>query len=182
MRNSHVMRLIKTIFFLAVYTLTSSAFAVTASVSSLSVISGSSQSITLSNINGQLSVRNSSPGLIIVSAIDASHYKVTGVAVGSATITFKDLASSVQVRVSVKAPVSSVLEGRLLASNCFQCHGTNGSGGFERLTGESSGEIYDELRKFSTGTEEPNGIMAAHAMGFSDAQLKAIAAYLSTLR
>ncbi len=23
--------------------------------------------------------------------------------------------------------------GRLLASNCFQCHGTNGSGGVERI-------------------------------------------------
>lgn len=182
MRNIRVMRLAKTVLFLGFYTLVSSAFAVTASVSSLSVVSGSSQSIALSNISGQLSVSNSSPGLIIVSAIDTSHYKVTGVAVGSATITFKDRTSSVQVRVSVKAPVSSVLEGRLLASNCFQCHGTNGSGGFERLTGESSGEIYDELRKFATGAEEPNGIMAAHTMGFSDAQLKAIANYLSTLR
>ncbi|WP_425485618.1 c-type cytochrome, partial [Hydrogenophaga aromaticivorans] len=38
--------------------------------------------------------------------------------------------------------------GRLLASNCFQCHGTNGRGpGFERLAGESADEIYDELRE-----------------------------------
>ena len=37
--------------------------------------------------------------------------------------------------------------GRLLASNCFQCHGYNGKSsiGFEDLAGESSSEIYKEL-------------------------------------
>ena len=39
-------------------------------------------------------------------------------------------------------------DARLLASGCFQCHGTNGRGpGFERLAGESADEIYDELRE-----------------------------------
>ncbi len=74
------------------------------------------------------------------------------------------------------------LDGRLLASNCFQCHGTNGSGGFERLTGESASEIYGELKEFASGKEDPNGIMAAHAMGFTDAQMRAIANYFASVR
>ena len=39
--------------------------------------------------------------------------------------------------------------GRLLASNCFQCHGTDGRGDgtFERLAGKSASEIYNELRE-----------------------------------
>ena len=41
--------------------------------------------------------------------------------------------------------------GRLLASNCFACHGTNGrpAGGFDRLAGESASEIYDELKEMA---------------------------------
>ena len=66
-------------------------------------------------------------------------------------------------------------QGRLLASNCFQCHGTNGRGpGFERLAGQSSGKIYEELKELQSG-KEGNGLMARHAMGYSDTQLRAIA-------
>ena len=72
--------------------------------------------------------------------------------------------------------------GRLLASNCFQCHGTNGKGpGFERLAGESANEIYKELQEFQSG-KEGKGIMAKHAMGYTDAQLRALSAWLATQR
>lgn len=72
--------------------------------------------------------------------------------------------------------------GRLLASNCFQCHGTNGKGpGFERLSGESASEIYKELKEMQSG-KEGNGIMAKHALGYSDAQLRALSDWLSRQR
>ena len=72
--------------------------------------------------------------------------------------------------------------GRLLASNCFQCHGTNGKGpGFDRLAGKSASELYNELQSFKSG-KEGTGLMAKHAMGYSDAQLMAIAKWLSTQR
>lgn len=72
--------------------------------------------------------------------------------------------------------------GRLLASNCFQCHGTNGKGpGFDKLAGKSANEIYKELREFRAG-KEGNGIMARHAMGYTDAQLKQLAGYFATQR
>lgn len=77
------------------------------------------------------------------------------------------------------APISATT-GRLLASNCYQCHGTYGSGGFERLAGESASEIYGELREFAAKTDA-NDIMAAHAAGYTDAQMHAIADYLSTV-
>ncbi len=69
--------------------------------------------------------------------------------------------------------------GRLLASNCFQCHGTNGSGGFERLTGESAAEIVKELREMRTKTSPD--IMDIHARGYNDAQLQLLANYLAGL-
>lgn len=158
------------------------AFALTTSVGSLTVVSGGSQSVNVSSVKGTISVSNSAPRVATVSKGANNTYNVIGVAAGSTKLTFKDSKSSVSVNVTVTANTAEVVTGRLLASNCFQCHGTNGAGGFEKLAGKSVSENYAELKKFSTGSEDPNGIMAAHAMGFSDAQLNAIATYFSTQR
>jgi sulfide dehydrogenase cytochrome subunit len=69
--------------------------------------------------------------------------------------------------------------GRLLASNCYQCHGTNGNGGFERLAGMSASEIIGEMREMRT--ENPPEMMDVHARGYTDAQIKLIADYFSKL-
>ena len=37
--------------------------------------------------------------------------------------------------------------GRLLASNCFQCHGTGGYGGFDRIRGGEADEVLEYLTK-----------------------------------
>jgi len=72
--------------------------------------------------------------------------------------------------------------GRLLAANCFACHGTNGrpAGGFDRLAGESASEIYGTLREMAVKTDE--GIMGVHARGYSDTQLWQLATYFSQQR
>lgn len=70
--------------------------------------------------------------------------------------------------------------GRLLASNCFQCHGTNGKGpGFDAIAGKSVGEIYKKLKEFQAG-KEGNGIMAKHALGFTDLQMQALDKWLAS--
>jgi cytochrome c553 len=72
--------------------------------------------------------------------------------------------------------------GRLLASNCFQCHGTNGKGpGFETIAGKSANSLYEEMREMRAG-KEGNGLMPKHAMGYTDAQLRLIADWLSKQR
>lgn len=63
--------------------------------------------------------------------------------------------------------------GRLLASNCFQCHGTLGLGGFEKIRGSEASEVVEYLRKPASAD-----IMAAHAQGYTPAQLQAIVSYL----
>ncbi len=146
---------------------------------------GESQLVNVSSIKGTVSIENSKPMSVTVTNVGGSTYRIYGASAGVSTIKFKDAKSEVKVSVTVTGGTSSnpgALNGRLLASNCFQCHGTNGSGGFERLTGESASEIYGELKKFANGQEDSNGIMAAHAMGFSDAQLRAIANYFASLR
>ncbi|WP_298595472.1 c-type cytochrome [Zoogloea sp.] len=72
---------------------------------------------------------------------------------------------------TVSQPASTA--GRLLASNCFQCHGTGGVGGFDRIRGSDAAEVRDYLRKPAR-----SDIMAAHAQGYTSAQLDAIIAYL----
>lgn len=63
--------------------------------------------------------------------------------------------------------------GRLLASNCFQCHGTGGTGGFEEIRGKSANELLEYQRKSAS-----RNIMAAHIQGYTAEQLQQIAAYL----
>lgn len=70
--------------------------------------------------------------------------------------------------------------GRLLASNCYQCHGTNGSGGVETIRGESVSEIYNELKEMQRKSTPK--MMDMHARGYTDAEIKLLATYLSTLR
>jgi sulfide dehydrogenase cytochrome subunit len=70
--------------------------------------------------------------------------------------------------------------GRLLASGCFQCHGTNGRGGFDELAGESRAELLtkmNEIRRKSARSD----IMAPHASGYTNDQLWLIADYFSKL-
>ena len=71
--------------------------------------------------------------------------------------------------------------GRLLASNCFQCHGTDGRGGFEELAGKSANEIYGELKEMQRDGAG-NDLMVPHAKGYTDEQLRAIANYFATVR
>ena len=67
--------------------------------------------------------------------------------------------------------------GRLLASNCFQCHGTNGHG-MESLAGESAREISSELFEMK---QKPAGaeMMNVHAQGYTTDQINKIADYFS---
>ena len=82
----------------------------------------------------------------------------------------------------LSAQAQTTPAGRLLASNCFQCHGTNGKGpGFDTLAGKSANEIYKDMIEFRSG-KEGNGIMAKHSLGYTDAQLRQLAQWLSTQR
>ena len=162
--------------------LSCSAFAVTVTPASLSIVAGSAQTLQLANVSGSVSVKSSKPGITTVSMIDATNYRVSGVKAGSVTLEFKDKKNTARVSVTVTADPSASLNGRLLASNCFQCHGTNGTGGFDKLAGKSANELYGDLKEFASGKEDPTGIMAAHATGFSDDQLRSIANYFSSIR
>jgi cytochrome c553 len=72
--------------------------------------------------------------------------------------------------------------GRLLASNCAQCHGaTDAAPGFDRLTGKSASKLLRKMHKYQSGAEG-EGIMTHHAMGYTDQQLRDLVQWLSQQR
>jgi cytochrome c553 len=73
--------------------------------------------------------------------------------------------------------------GRLLASQCAQCHGTNGHSvsGIDSLAGESAKELHDEMREMQNKTDHPDDIMHHIAAAYTDQQLWLIAQYFSTI-
>ena len=71
--------------------------------------------------------------------------------------------------------------GQLLASQCFQCHGTDGRAvsGFESIAGKSAYDMYKSLLEMSQRPAE--NIMDRQARAYTPAQLRLIAEYLATL-
>jgi cytochrome c553 len=69
--------------------------------------------------------------------------------------------------------------GRLFASNCAQCHGTDGqSGSISQLAGMPAASMFTKMKDQQTH----NSIMGAQARGYTDDEIKAIAAYFATLK
>jgi cytochrome c553 len=78
-----------------------------------------------------------------------------------------------------------IANGRTLATNCMQCHGVNGmpkNNGFDSLVGKSYSDLKQKLTsmKSKTGTVEADEeIMVVHAKAYTDAEIDAIAYFLS---
>jgi cytochrome c553 len=69
---------------------------------------------------------------------------------------------------------------RLLASNCANCHGTDGhsQGGMPALSGQPKAKLVEMLQDFKAG-RKPATIMHQIAKGYSDAELDAVAGYFA---
>lgn len=70
---------------------------------------------------------------------------------------------------------------RLLASQCFQCHGTDGKSttGIDSLAGESQNELIKEMREMKAKTKVD--LMHYQAKAYTDAQIQMIAAYFASV-
>jgi cytochrome c553 len=112
-------------------------------------------------------------GLIIVLSLAACGGGDQATEGEQATASSSELAAGRSTSAALLAqPINT--EGRLLASNCFQCHGTLGNGGFEEIRGKSANELLEYQRK-----PVGSNIMAAHIQGYTPEQLRKIAAYLN---
>ena len=70
---------------------------------------------------------------------------------------------------------------RLLASQCAQCHGTNGYavGDMDGLSDESYKDLYEDLMDMRS-EDRPEDIMDHQALGYTDDQVRRIALYFGT--
>lgn len=71
---------------------------------------------------------------------------------------------------------------RMIASQCSQCHGTDGyaEGGMDSLAGKELADLYNALLDMK-GEDRPEDIMDHQALGYSDEQLFRIARYFASL-
>ena len=94
--------------------------------------------------------------------------------------------------VPAQAGAYDLNNGRLLASNCTQCHATNvlpKTGGYDSLVGKSYYDIYGGLKELAqkfnntthtcTESDPKDCLMAVHAKPYTDQEMQDIAWYLS---
>lgn len=77
-----------------------------------------------------------------------------------------------------KAIAEDMSVNRLLASQCAQCHGTNGHavGNMDGLQDESYKDLFEDLMDMRS-EDRPEDIMDHQALGYTDDQIRRIAAY-----
>lgn len=74
--------------------------------------------------------------------------------------------------------------GRNLSAACYTCHGTNGNstGGVPpSLAGRTEIELFQAMKDFQSGKRTAT-VMHQQARGYTDEQLKLIAAYIAGLK
>jgi sulfide dehydrogenase cytochrome subunit len=86
----------------------------------------------------------------------------------------------------VATPVSyatDITRGKILASTCFACHGTDGrsNGSIPSIYGYPVETLYRNMKSFQDGSR-PATVMDRHAKGYTDEEIKLIAEYLSNIR
>ncbi len=84
--------------------------------------------------------------------------------------------------VVMSAAAGPVVErGALLAASCASCHGTGGHsvGGTPSLAGLDTLYFIQQMQDFKSG-KRPSTVMAYHASGYTDEEIKLLAAYFSS--
>ncbi len=85
--------------------------------------------------------------------------------------------SGTESELMLKASVID-LPGRVLASNCFQCHGTNGYAGELKIGEQSASSIISDINEMKSKDPRSN-IMNVHARAYTPEEIKLIADYIS---
>ena len=83
--------------------------------------------------------------------------------------------------VAPPTPPPSAAAVKNMVSNCFSCHGTDGRspGAIPSLTGMNSQQALLVLKEFKSGARSST-VMNRHAKGYTDAELEAMANYISS--
>lgn len=80
------------------------------------------------------------------------------------------------------APAAAQNQAAYLASNCANCHGTEGrsAGGIPSIAGQPRGYFLEQMKDFKAG-KRPATIMHQLAKGYTDEQIEQLADHFSKL-
>ena len=80
------------------------------------------------------------------------------------------------------APITAAAAANM-GNNCFTCHGPDGRspGDIPSLNGKSAEALVKSIQDFKSGAR-PSTVMARHAKGYSDAEIAAVAKYISSFK
>ena len=74
---------------------------------------------------------------------------------------------------------------KITGGTCFSCHGPNGKGvsggSIPPIAGKDAGYLAQAMKDFRSG-KRPSTIMQRHAKGYTNAEIEAIAKYLSQIK
>lgn len=76
------------------------------------------------------------------------------------------------------ATVSPDLQGRALAANCFQCHGTNGYASELKIAGINASALMSKFSEMKARGARDN-IMNVHAFAYTNEEIQLIGDYFS---
>jgi cytochrome subunit of sulfide dehydrogenase len=83
-----------------------------------------------------------------------------------------------QTTAMAAATVSAALQGRALAANCFQCHGTNGYASELKIAGINASGLLSKFSEMRARGARDN-IMNVHAFGYTNEEVQLIGDYFS---
>ena len=80
------------------------------------------------------------------------------------------------------APITAAAAANM-GNNCFTCHGPEGRspGSIPSLNGQSAEVLVKSIQDFKSGAR-PSTVMGRHGKGYSDAEIAAIAKYISSFK
>ena len=80
------------------------------------------------------------------------------------------------------APITAAAAANM-GNNCFTCHGPDGRspGSIPSLNGQTAEVLVKSIQDFKSGAR-PSTVMGRHGKGYSDAEITAIAKYISSFK
>ena len=152
------------------------------SPSGASILVGQSAALTVSNAIGTITIANSNTNAVGTSAFGKCHH-------GDREECRKRRAHRARHAVDRQGAgdrhhvhAADRRRARFTPDACSPATASNVMGPTAAAASTGSreaAELLSELRKFASGEEDPGGIMAAHAVGYTDQQLQLIADFLS---
>jgi len=114
--------------------------------------------------------------------LTASALIVAMIAAGSSALPGDCRASSNSAKNATARQSESSPRGQILALSCASCHGTDGksSSVIPTINGRSVEYIETALKGYKSG-DRPSTVMARHAKGYSDEELRLISEYFGKL-